>query len=188
MKKALIIALIVVGSLFLMGADDSCDSTSAGTGTSGTNSNSVGEAPVKATTAPAAATPAPPPKPSPTSDIAKAEANLSLKLVVWDDTTYRPATNLEIWTKGLGSYFPDLTYGGDDTVVGPYPVGGSFDLFIYPDGRPESTGGKEIKVTIITNNKMISESDRDAIHVDVSDAKVVVTNTGIEGIEKEFER
>ena len=43
-------------------------------------------------------------------------------------------------------------------------------------------------VEIIVTDEMISESDRDTIHIEIYDETVKVWGTSIEGITKEFNR
>ncbi len=67
---------------------------------------------------------------------------------------------------------------------GSFPIDELQEFFIYPDGRE----GTEIKVHFMMKADMISGSDRDTIHIVISDTEVTVTGTAIEGIEKIFQR
>ena len=109
---------------------------------------------------------------------------MSVKLIVWDDTESNAADNLEIWVKGTGSWYPDLDFGGDTKVTEPFPVYEPQELFIYPDGRD----GIEIKVIFTTTKDMISGSDRDALIVAIEDNGVIITSVIIDGIEQVFSR
>jgi hypothetical protein len=109
---------------------------------------------------------------------------LELKLAAMDYTENKPPGDTELWMKGLGSWYPDLTWGGDDTIIGPYGVGTTQELFVYPDGR----GGVEIKVILRLTDDMISRSDRDIVWVEIYDGKVLAWGTAIEDIEQEFVR
>ncbi|MBC8388965.1 MAG: hypothetical protein ISS14_04840 [Actinobacteria bacterium] len=112
---------------------------------------------------------------------------VSLKIIVWNDTVENEP-NLEIWIKGTGSWYPDkesMGFGGDFFIpVEPFSNEGINEIYIYPDGRT----GNEIIVEIIINDEMTPESDRDTIHIEISDETVIVTGTSIAGITKEFER
>lgn len=138
-----------------------------------------------ATPSPAAtATGTPEPRRSPEATPTPEAAGLELKLAVYDDTESSPADEVELWTKGLGSWYPDLTFGGDVTTIGPYEVGSSHELFVYPDGR----GGVEIKVVLTLTDDMMSRSDRDMVSVAIGDQTVTVTATSIDGLEQQFAR
>ena len=135
------------------------------------------EASPEVTSAPEA-TPTPEPTPTPEATA------LELKLAVHDDTQNNPPTEIELWTTGLGSWHPYLAFGGDHTVIAPYELDSSPELFIYPDGRD----GLEIKVVMTLSGDMISRSDRDTVHVEIHDNIVKVWGTPIEGLEQEFSR
>ena len=118
------------------------------------------------------------------SQINMIKNEISFKLMVWDDTEQKNAKDLEIWVKGLGSWYPNLEYGGDSNVIGPFPVEEIQKIFIYPDGR----NGKEIMVEFIPKKEMISQSDRDAIIIEISDEKVIVSGIAIKNSGKEINR
>lgn len=109
---------------------------------------------------------------------------LELKLAVHNETQNNPPTEIELWTTGLGWWHPYLGFGGDHTVIAPYELDSSPELFIYPDGRD----GLEIKVVLRLSGDMISRSDRDAVHIGIHDNIVKVWGTPIEGLEQEFPR
>lgn len=111
-------------------------------------------------------------------------AEASIKLNVWNETQTKPATDLELWVKGTGSWYPDLEFGADSKTVGPFPIDEPQELFIYPDGR----GGPEIKIEFTLTSEMLSGSDRDAMILIIEDAVITITCTAIEGIEQVFER
>lgn len=112
--------------------------------------------------------------------------NSTLKLldvIVWDDTKSNPP-DVEVWVEGHGSWFPDLTFGGDGRLVGEFPVGVAAEFLVYPDGR----AGTEIRVPFMMTEEIISGSDRDKVSVAIEDDKVVVFGTPIVGLEIEFTR
>lgn len=112
---------------------------------------------------------------------------VSLKIAIWNDTVENKP-NLEVWIKGTGSWYPDkesMKFGGDFFIpVEPFSNNGINEIYIYPDGRE----GNEISVEIIVTDEMIPKSDRDTIHIEISDEVVKVWGTSIEGITKEFKR
>ena len=134
--------------------------------------------------------PTPTPTASPTPDSGNGQPGdaqeIDLRVSVFDDSVDRPLENFEVWVRGYGSWYPDLTFGGDVNTLGAFPVGElqEQNFFIYPDGRD----GTEIRVEFEMTADMISGSVRDTVIVDVSDTTVTVTGTAIPGITQEFER
>ena len=111
--------------------------------------------------------------------------NIYLKLNVWDDTQEQNLHNrFEIWTKGKGSWFPDTSFGADNTTIGPYSTDDVLEIFVYPDSRD----GNETSFNISITEETKSESDIDAITVVIEDTKITVTSRGLEGVEQEFFR
>ena len=78
--------------------------------------------------------------------------------IVFGDSVYKPASG----KSDVGS-------------IGPAAVGRTLTLTVYPDGR----AGKAIKATFEVTADMLSNSDVDAIHVEVSDAQVRVLGNPI---------
>lgn len=115
---------------------------------------------------------------------APAGGPVSLKLAVWDETESSANDSIEVWTKGLGSWYPDLQFGGDNTVIGPYQHGDEVEVYVYPDGRDAT----EVKFTITITDEMISESDRDMVRVDLYDDRIEVLSTGLPDINAAFPR
>ena len=68
--------------------------------------------------------------------------------------------------------------------AGPFPVGETTEISIYPDGRE----GKEFAVAVFVDVEIIPGSVRDMIQVTVDDATVNVFGTAIPGLEVEFQR
>lgn len=128
----------------------------------------------------------PPPSPDPATPI-PAAGDVTLEIAVWDDTsTNPPAADAEIWVRGEGSWFPDLTFGGDSRDLGDYPLGEPGEFFIYPDGR----SGVEIRVEFVMTEEMlpISGSTQAQTTVEIHDAEVVVIGMAIPGTEATYDR
>ncbi len=104
-------------------------------------------------------------------------------MTVTDDTEQRPP-EVEIWVRGQGSWYPDLTFGGDVRELGEYPVGEAGEFFVYPDGRD----GAEVRVEFVMTPEMISGSDRAMTRVEVYDDEVLVWGEAIPGFEQRFDR
>ncbi|MBE0418068.1 MAG: hypothetical protein IBX63_09915 [Coriobacteriia bacterium] len=110
--------------------------------------------------------------------------DVSLRVVVFDDTERSSNSNLEVWTKGLGSWYPNMEYGGDNTAIGPYARGSEVRVFVYPDGRD----GTEMSFTLTITDEMISESDRDMVTLSLYDDRVEVVSTALPDIEVTHKR
>lgn len=107
-----------------------------------------------------------------------------LRVALWDDTDTRSAPGFELWVRGHGSWYPDLSSGGDAKVLGEFPVDALQDLFLYPDGR----NGRELVVQFRMTADMIGGSDRDTLMVRVDDGSVEVVGTAIPETSVMFER
>jgi hypothetical protein len=133
---------------------------------------------------PPAPQPAPPPlrqeQPSAAPEAPRIK-QVAVRLGVWDETEKKPADNLEVWMKGMGSWYPG---GAGVKTLPSVPVNEEQALFIYPDGR----NGKEIEVKFKANDEMISDSVRDMLNIEITDSKVTVYGAPIEGHEVEFKR
>ncbi len=135
-------------------------------------------------------TPTPTPTASPTPESGDGQTEdvqeIDLEVALWDDSIERPAENIEVWVRGYGSWYPDLSFGIDVNTLGAFPVGElqEQDFFIYPDGRD----GTEIRVEFQMTADMISGSDMSMTTVVVSDTTVTVIGQAIPGITQEFER
>ena len=93
--------------------------------------------------------------------------------------------NLEVWVPGTGSWFPDTSFGGDvSEAAGPFRVGETTEIFIYPDGRDDP----EFAVEVLVDADIIAGSVRDMIQITVDDATVNVFGTSIPGFEVNFQR
>ncbi len=110
--------------------------------------------------------------------------SVALRLAVYDDTVKSRNDLLEVWTKGLGSWYPDLEFGGDNTTIGPYKRNSAVDVYVYPGGRNST----EIRFTLTITADMISASDRDMVIIEVGDDRVVVTSTGLPDMSATFKR
>lgn len=86
-----------------------------------------------------------------------------------------PYPDLEVWVRGIGSWYPDAESGDAKSEFGPFPVGEVLegDFFVYPFGRD----GIEVPVTINLKDDHISESDRDQIWIWIEDGVLTVTGT-----------
>lgn len=101
------------------------------------------------------------------------EEPILLKVAVWDDTESTPPSEMELWARGNGSWFPDLEFGGDSVAM-------QIDdrkLWVYPDGR----SGREIMVSLEPPADLIEDSTADSVTVAVNDRVVEVSGTSVSG-------
>ena len=119
-----------------------------------------------------------------------ADTTRALRVSVSDETSDWESgssglPNLEVWIPGTGSWFPDTSFGSD--VIengGPFRVGETTEIFIYPDGRDDP----EFAVEVLVDADIIAGSVRDMIQITVDDATVNVFGTSIPGLEVNFQR
>lgn len=116
-------------------------------------------------------------KPSPSTK------GLVVKILWWNDTKTKAPNGCEI-VYGSSSFKPVATKDAASGSIGPVPYRKSVQLVIYPDGR----SGKKILVPFVVDSGMNANSDRDAIHVQISDAEVRVLGNAVDGFDKTFDR
>lgn len=175
MKLPLLVSLVV-------GLSGCAGSSGSPTGEP-TTSPSPAETPTP--TSPAATTtPRTTPPPATPEPIA---GEVILEIAVWDDTASNPpASDAEVWVRGEGSWYPDLSFGADNRQLGEYRVGEPGEFFIYPDGR----SGVEIQVEFVMTADMvpISGSTQAQTVVEIHDSEVVVTGMAIPQLEETYSR
>lgn len=111
-----------------------------------------------------------------------ATAGKTIRILWWNDTVDKPVSSPEIVFGGK-SYRPKA--GKSDVgAIGPAKPGDQLTLSVYPDGR----SGKSVSVRFEVTNEMLSNSDIDAIHVEVSDAQVRVLGNPIPNFVQAFSR
>ena len=100
------------------------------------------------------------------------EGTFKMAVFNYDDESY---PDLEVWVRGIGSWYPDAESGDTKSEFGPFPVGEILegDFYVYPFGRD----GIEVPVTINLKDDHISESDRDQIWIWIEDGVLTVTGT-----------
>jgi len=126
------------------------------------------------------AQPKPEPKPSVVVD---ADEGVPLKIMWWNDTVDRAPKGFEVVYAGQ-SFKPDAGKQRDSGSIGPCPYGTTVTLVVYPDGR----GGPKFVVPFTATKVMQANSERDAIHVQVSDGSVRVLGNAVDNFEQTFNR
>lgn len=122
----------------------------------------------------------PPPDDGKPSDQGKTAV---VEILWWNDTKNKAPEGCEVLF-GTSSFKPSP---GKDSAVGSVsgvPVGTPSQLTIYPDGR----GGKKLVVPFTFDSSMKPDSERDAIHVEISDTRVRVLGNPINGFDQSFDR
>lgn len=106
----------------------------------------------------------------------------TVRILWWNDTDAKAPVAPEV-VFGSSSYKPKA--GKSDVgSVGPAKIGQTLTLTIYPDGR----SGAAIKATFELTKDMSSNSDVDAIHIEVSDSQVRVLGNAIPNLVQSFSR
>lgn len=105
-----------------------------------------------------------------------------VRIMWWNDTESKPLTSVTV-SIGSATWSPDPTA---ESAVGAVsvPVDRAATLIIRPDGA----GGRSIEVPILFQRMMVSESEQDAIVVEVSDKKVRVLGNPVENVDQSFDR
>ena len=113
-----------------------------------------------------------------------APSSVSLRIAVSDDTEHTPTPErTEVWVRGEGSWFPDITFGGDARDFSGLEIGTSETIFFYPLGRDEP----EIQVLVpITSQLCPQGCARDLVMLDIYDDRFEVWAPG--GTQETFPR
>lgn len=145
---------------------------SGGSSASGAGSSAGGST---ATKKPSATTP------GGAAAVAPAAQTMDVRIMWWNDTNGKAPNGIEIVIAGK-SYKPSGAKA--QGVLGPVEVGKQLDVTVYPDGR----NGKKIVVPFMLTSEMQSASERDAIHVSVSDTTVRVLGNPVSNFDQSFPR
>ncbi|MDO8915858.1 MAG: hypothetical protein Q7W16_07240 [Coriobacteriia bacterium] len=102
----------------------------------------------------------------------------------WDDTEKRPAEDAVVTWGASGSWSPSGTTRAQAARFGPFPVGRTSKLTVYPDGKARRAG----VVVLDIKSSMLSGSERDGIHIEVRDDAVRVLGNPVSNFEVIFPR
>jgi hypothetical protein len=147
----------------------------------GTGTAAKGGSTGTATGKPAGATGAPAAAGSPSA--APVPTQIRIRVIWWNDTVNKKPTGCEI-RLGSSAFSPDISQKKDVGAVGPAVIDKPLGLVIYPDGR----SGKKVVVPIQLTADMQPDSERDAIHVAVSDTEVRVLGSPVDNFDRTFPR
>lgn len=99
---------------------------------------------------------------------------IAVRVEVADRTESGQTQQPEVWLRGVGSWFPDIKFGGDARTFEGRRVGTTDELFWYPLGRDEP----EIKVEVsITENLCSQGCVRDMVHLEIWNDRFEVWGT-----------
>lgn len=101
-----------------------------------------------------------------------------LRLYWWNDTSAKPTADVVIEVGGK-RFSPNATVRSQVGKIGPLKVGTKLQGYVYPDG----IGGTKIPVSLTITSSMLSDAERDAMHVELSDAKVKILGNPVENFE-----
>lgn len=112
------------------------------------------------------------------------EATFKLRVFWWNDTKARPAHSFELGWGSNGSWKADGTKSSQVTEIGPFPTGVRFELGVFPSG----TSGDGWAAPLYISPQMISASDQDALHVEITDDGMKVLGNPVQNFEVDFPR
>lgn len=107
-----------------------------------------------------------------------------VKVNFWNDTKNRKPSGASISVGSVSPWKLDATKTRSSKVIGPLPVATDLQLVICPDGPM----GKRIAVTIRIDKNAKSNSDQDAIHVEIRDTSVRVIGNAVPNLDASFQR
>ncbi len=111
------------------------------------------------------------------------EALMDVRIMFWNDTAADSPAGCEVTIAG-SSWAPNVGKDSDQGTIAGLAYGEPLPLDVYPDG-PD---GEKVTVYVAFDADMISGSEQDAIHVEVSDEKVRVLGNPVENFDMSFDR
>lgn len=154
--------------------DDAAADGAPAPGTDGSTDGDSGTTPgTGASTQPSTTVPA---EETPGEPAAK---TMTLRILYWNDTSAKPAKGLRV---AVGDVVWSPADAGVESAVGSLaglPFDTKLTLVVMPDG----TDGTKLEVPIILTADMISNSEGDAVHVEIKDATVRVLGTPVDNFD-----
>lgn len=130
------------------------------------------------------APPATPTAPSNPGDSSTQGPTMTVRIILWNDTEARALRDTKV-TIGSATWTPARSAEASETGrLTRVPVGRELVLSVAPDGA----GGKNIEVPVMLTPNMRGNSEEDAIHVAISDAKVRVVGTPVVDFDVSLDR
>lgn len=119
------------------------------------------------------------PAQSPSTNKTPATATMTVKILWWNDTESKQPKGTLI-SIGDARWKPDVTVTQGAGTLSGLPYGKELTLVIYPDGPL----GKKVSVPVTFDAKtMKSNSDQDAIHIEIKDTTVKVLGNPVKNFE-----
>lgn len=114
-----------------------------------------------------------------------AAQSVSLRVSVFNMTEATIRGKTEVWLRGQGSWFPNLSYGGDVTTFHGRKLGAIDSLYFYPFGR----GGPEMMVPIEIDSALCPQACvRDMVNFEIYSRRFLAWGSPIDGHEIELKR
>ena len=103
----------------------------------------------------------------------RADEPFTLRVMWWNDTVSRAPEGFRI--ELAGGFWEPSEHGSEHEVgrVEGVPAAGAVDLVVFPDGEE----GARIVVPVQLDGAMVSDSEEDAIHIEVTDEQVRIVGT-----------
>ena len=155
-------------------ASDTNGDTSGSSGSGGSDSDAPGIVPPAGDGDGSSATDPPPAPPG---------AVMTVRIMFWNDTNSNSAKGCEVIIDG-NAWVPDTDSASDAGAIDGLAYDNTLDLVVLPNG----SGGDRFEVPVKFTSVMDPGSERDAIHVEVSDGEVRVIGNAVENFDVRFER
>lgn len=127
----------------------------------------------------------PPETETPSTGRSAESGSVELEISFFDWTeTNPPSEEAFVALEGVGSWTPDLEFGGDGHSFGHFVIGVPGTLLIYPDGHD----GRELSVRFVMTDEMISSSAQALTHIEIFDSEVLVYGQAIPDFEEILDR
>ena len=110
-------------------------------------------------------------------------AVMAVRVMFWNDTGSNSPKGCEIIIDGE-TWTPDADSASDSDTMGGLAYDEVLELVVLPNGP----GGDRFEVPVEFTSVMDPGSDRDAIHVEISDGQVRVIGNAVENFDVTFER
>lgn len=124
------------------------------------------------------------PSAEPTGTDPQAPVEMKVMLKFWNDTFGKPLTDCTVTLQGIGvaasySWKPATNVKSTTKILGPLPMDRPLTVVVKADGG----SGKVVEATFVLDKTLVSASERDAIHIGVSDKDVRVLGNPVMNFE-----
>ena len=123
---------------------------------------------------PAPATSTPTPEPAPAQP-----ATVAMRVSVFNQGESTNART-EVWLRGHGSWYPDLSFGGDVRNFPGQAVGSEVELFFYPLGRADQQTADMPEIVVNVPVTASLATDRNMVRLELWDDRFEVWGGSVE--------